>query len=140
LAAASLGTIFAARRAAMLHPAEAMRPPPPEKGGRILIENIGFIWSRLSFRWRLVMRAIFRNPFRSSVNLFTTMLSTALVVQTFSMWDSMHYLMDYQFSKLSKQDLTVTLREPEDSPFRRITRYSPRSTPLGTPSSRRRSD
>ncbi len=112
LIAAAVGTIAAARRAASLHPAEAMRPPPPEKGGSIILERIPIFWSRLSFRRRLVLRAIFRNPFRSGVNFFTTLLATALLITTFSMRDSLTYLMEYQFSALSHEDLSVSLREP----------------------------
>lgn len=112
LVAAAIGTLTAARRAALLHPAEAMRPPPPEKGGSIILERIPMFWSRLSFRRRLVLRSIFRNPFRSGVNFFTTLLATALLITTFSMRDSLDYLMEYQFNALSHEDLSVALREP----------------------------
>lgn len=109
---ASIGAIRGAYHAAQLQPADAMRPPPPEKGAKIALENVHFIWSRLSFRWRLVLRAIFRNPFRSAVGLFTVVISVALLITTFSMLDALNYLMDYQFKSLAHQDITVALRDP----------------------------
>ena len=112
IAFAALGTINGTLRAARLRPAEAMRPPPPEKGGRVWIENFSLLWGKLSFRWRLVTRAIFRNPFRSSVSIITTIVATALMVTSFMMVDALEYLMDYQFNALMHQDVTVALREP----------------------------
>lgn len=112
LAAGGIGTLRSALRAASLEPAIAMRPAPPEKGGRILLERLSSLWARLSFRHRLVLRAIFRNPFRSSVNLLTSLLAMSLLVTSFAMADGMNYLVDYQFGMVSHQDLSVALREP----------------------------
>lgn len=112
LLAGCAGTARSALKASSLHPAEAMRPAPPERGGRIIIENITFFWNRLSFRYRLVLRAIFRNPFRSGVNLLTAVLAMALLVTSFAMADGMNYLVDYQFGMISHEDLSVALREP----------------------------
>lgn len=112
IAFACFGAIRGARHASQLQPADAMRPPPPEKGGKIWLENVGLIWNRLSFRWRLVLRAIFRNPFRSVVGLLTVIVSTALMLTTFNMLAALNYLMDYQFNALMHQDVTVALRDP----------------------------
>ena len=112
LFAGCAGTLRASLRASSLQPAEAMRPPPPEKGRRVLLERIAIFWERLSFRWRLVVRAIFRNPFRSGVNLLTTALAMTLLITVFSLVDSMYYLMDYQFKYIAHEDLTIVLREP----------------------------
>lgn len=109
---ASLGTIHGVRQAARLQPADAMRPPPPERGRRIWLERIDFLWSRLSFKWRLVARAIFRNPFRSMTSLFTAFVATALIITQFCMIDALNYLMDYTFKQLAHQDVTINIREP----------------------------
>lgn len=112
LVAGCAGTARSAFKASSLHPAEAMRPAPPERGGRIVIERITLLWNRLSFRYRLVLRAIFRNPFRSCVNLLTAVLAMALLVTSFAMADGMNYLVEYQFGMISHEDLSVALREP----------------------------
>lgn len=112
LLAGCAGTARSALKAASLHPAEAMRPAPPERGGRVLVELIAPFWNHLSFRYRLVVRAIFRNPFRSSVNVLTAVLAMALLVSSFAMADGINYLVDYQFGMISHEDLSVALREP----------------------------
>ncbi len=110
---ALLGAFKGGRRAARLEPAEAMRPPPPEKGGAVLLERLPAFWNRLSFRWRMIFRAIFRNPFRSSVSVIASAVSTGLIVASFSMYDSTYYLMDYHFQKIAHEDRTISLRDPK---------------------------
>ena len=110
---AVLGTIKGVRHAARLTPAEAMRPPPPEKGGKVLPERIGFLWRPLPFRWKMILRAVFRNPFRSGVGMVASVVATSLIVATLSMWDSLQYLMQYEFARVAHQDITVSLRDPE---------------------------
>ncbi len=70
------GTIRSVRTASKLTPAEAMQPPPPEKGGTIILEYIPVLWQRLPFRWKMIMRTVFRNPFRSTVSIVATTLAT----------------------------------------------------------------
>ena len=81
----------------MLPPAEAMRPPPPEKGGKILLEYIPFLWHRMPFRWKMLLRSIFRNPFRSAVSIFAGTISTALIFTAFSNMESLDYLMAFPY-------------------------------------------
>jgi len=109
---ALLGTLRGVRYAGRLTPAEAMRPPPPERGGKVLPERIAVLWRPLPFRWKMVVRAVFRNPFRSSVSVFASVVATALIVSTLCMVDGLDYLMRYEFERVSHQDLTVSLRDP----------------------------
>jgi len=106
------GTLKGVHRAASLAPAEAMRPPPPEKGGRVPPERIPWLWGPLPFRWKMILSAVFRNPFRSSVSLFASVISTALVVATLGSLDALNYLMHYEFARVSHEDVTVSLRDP----------------------------
>jgi putative ABC transport system permease protein len=107
------GTWKGVRGAARLAPADAMRPPPPERGGRVLPERIPALWRRIPFRGRLVLRTVFRNPFRSLVGLVAAAISTALVFTALSMVDALDYLMRYEFQRVAHQDFTVALREPD---------------------------
>ena len=43
-----------------INPAESMMPESPKQGKKILLEDIKFFWSKLSFSWRMVYRNIFR--------------------------------------------------------------------------------
>jgi putative ABC transport system permease protein len=108
-----LGTLRGTRTATKLAPAEAMRPPPPERGGSVLPERVGFLWRLLSFRWKMIFRAVFRNPFRSTVSILASVISTALIVAVLSQMDSLDYLMRYEFERVAHQDITLSLRDPE---------------------------
>ncbi len=109
---AMFGTVRGIRYAARLEPAEAMHPPPPERGNRILLERIPIFWNPISFRWKMILRAVFRNPFRSAVTILACVISTGLILMTLSNVDALDYVMDYQFAKISHEDLTVGLRDP----------------------------
>lgn len=111
---AVLGTLKGVRRAARLAPAEAMRPSPPESGRKVFVERITALWERLSFRWRMILRAVFRNPFRSAVTVFASVVSAALIVSALAMVDALNYLISYEFERVSRQDVTVSLRDPKD--------------------------
>jgi len=106
------GSLFGAWRAARLHPAEAMRPAPPERAGRVLLERWPWLWARIPFRWKMTLRNIFRNPFRGAVSVFAAAVATALVVMTLCMTDSLDYLMRHQFERVSHEDITASLRDP----------------------------
>ncbi len=112
---ALLGTAFGVRAATRLAPAEAMRPPPPEKGGRILLEKGPFkpLWSLLGFSTKLILRAIFRNPFRSAVTFGSSFVATTIMVESLAMGGAISVLIDHEFRWAQKQDVTVLLREPE---------------------------
>jgi len=109
---ALLGTVRGVRYATRLEPAEAMRPPPPERGGKVLPERLPLLWNPLPFRWKMMLRAVFRNPFRSTVSVLAGVVATALIASTLSMGDGLDYLIAYEFDRVSHQDVTVSLREP----------------------------
>jgi putative ABC transport system permease protein len=112
LACAMLGAASGARQAARLQPAEAMRPPPPERGGAILLERISFLWRRLSFRSRLVLRTVLRNPFRSALSAFAFCISTGLITMSLCNVEALDVLVRHEFERVSHQDMTVSLRNP----------------------------
>ena len=109
---ACLGALKGVRYANRLEPAEAMSPPPPEKGGAILLERVGALWKRLGFRPRMAARSAFRNPFRSIVSILAAAISAALILSALSMSTSLDYLMRYTFDHVLHQDVTVATREP----------------------------
>jgi putative ABC transport system permease protein len=109
---ALLGAVKGVRYAAGLAPAEAICPPPPEKGARILPELIPPLWRLFSFREKMILRAVFRNPFRSTVSILASFIATSLIVYTVSMTDSLDYLMSFEFEMVSHQDVSVSLRDP----------------------------
>lgn len=107
------GTWKGVRNAAGMAPADAMRPPAPERGGRILPERIPALWRRIPFSGKMVLRTVFRNPFRSLVSVLAAAISSALVFTALSMVDALDYLMRYEFERVAHQDFTVALRDPD---------------------------
>lgn len=107
-----LGTIKAVRDAASMQPAESMRPAAPEKWGKILPERLPALWRRLPFAWKMILRTVFRNPFRSAVSVFAAAISTALIVMSLCNMDGLNSLMNHEFNRVAHQDYTIALRDP----------------------------
>ena len=114
---ALLGTAFGVSSATRLSPATAMRPPPPEKGGKILMERgpAAWLWKYLPFTWKLILRAIFRNPFRSLVTFGSSFVATTIMVESLALGSAIGLLIDREFRTAQKQDVTVLLREAENA-------------------------
>lgn len=111
---AVLGTWLAVRRAIKLPPAEAMRPEPPPDFRPTIIEKI-FPTQLLPATLRMVIRNVQRKPVKSLASIFGVSMSVAvLIVGAFSL-DALEYLIDFQFRKAQRQDLTVGFVEPATS-------------------------
>lgn len=109
---AFLGAISGAYKATKLSPAIAMRPPTPEKGVHIIVERFSYFWKHLTFQGKMIMRAIFRNRFRSLVTICASILATALVFSALSFFDSIYEMIESSFDHVQHQDYQLTLREP----------------------------
>ena len=109
-----LGTAFGVRSATKLEPAAAMRPPPPEKGGKILLERgpFRYLWNSFPFSFKLMLRAIFRNPFRSLVTLGSSFVATTIMVESLAMGGAIGVFIDREFRVAQQQDVSVNLRLP----------------------------
>ena len=93
-----------------------MRPPPPEKGGKILLERgiLGSLWGLFPFSLKLILRAIFRNPFRSAVTFGSSFIATTIMVESLATGSAINVLIDREFRQAQKQDVTILLREAQD--------------------------
>lgn len=94
-----------------LGPAEAMREKPPERGGRILLERLPGLWGRLSFRWHMALRGVFRNRMRSAAAVFAAAMSMAIVFLALSFYDAMIYLVDFQFRHVEHSDVSIGMQD-----------------------------
>ncbi len=101
------GAFVAARRAAAINPAESMRPPAPRIGTRTVLEQVVWIWSRLSFTWKMIARNVSRNKFRCGLNVFGVMISAALLIVGFFAIDAMKYIIEFQYEKQQRQDVKI---------------------------------
>ncbi len=119
------GTLRGVRSVVRLAPAEAMRPKPPQRGGRIVLEQYQEFWRRLDFRWQMVLRSVFRSRTRTFAGLFAAMIGAALMLVTFYFRDSMDELVSFQFDSLLKSDFDLTLGNESDFGVLYETRHIP---------------
>ena len=111
IGSAIAGTVYAVRKAALLPPAEAMRPEPPAKYRRTLIERAG-LGAILSQPTRIIFRNIERSPLKSLFSVTGISLACAIMVAgTFSK-DAVDFMVDVQFRLSQREDMTVTFIEP----------------------------
>lgn len=107
---AVIGTWLAVKRAIELPPAEAMRPESPATFRLSLMER----WLPTKVfpaEIRMILRNVQRRPFKSLASIFGISMSVAvLIVGSFSL-DSLDYLIEFQFRKAQRQDLSVTFSE-----------------------------
>jgi len=104
------GTYRTVRSAALLPPAEAMRPEPPGHFRATVLERLG-LQMLLSSAGRMVLRQLERNFLKSALSCFGIALAVAvLVLGRFSI-DSINYLIAHQFELSQRQDITVSLVE-----------------------------
>jgi putative ABC transport system permease protein len=111
LLCALVGSAQGAYAALRLRPAEAMRPKPPKQGGHIWLEGMPWIWRRLSFGWRMVLRNVIRNRLRSAVGLFAATMGAALLTTGLTLQFCMRYLIDFQFDKVMCSDVDLNFKD-----------------------------
>ncbi len=112
--AAVFGTWLAVRKAIDLPPAEAMRPEPPPRYRPTFIERF-MPGQALPQEFRMIVRNIERKPFKSAVSILGISMAVAvLILGSFSL-DALNYLIDVQFRKAQRQDITVGFVEPATS-------------------------
>ncbi len=92
-------------------PATLMRPLPPKKGKKILLERIGFIWNRLSFTWKVTMRNMFRYKKRAMMTIVGVAGCTALLVVGFGLRDSMDGVAEKQYGEIQTYKSMIILDE-----------------------------
>lgn len=109
MACALIGGFRGSRAMLRLQPAEAMRPEPPARGGRVWLERlIGPMWQRLSSSWRMVFRSLLRHRTRTATGVFAAMMGAALLVSGFMMSEAQDYLLNFQFYRTARSNLDVT--------------------------------
>ncbi len=110
-AAALAGTFFSVHRAATLPPAEAMRPEPPALYRRSIVERLG-IGRLLAQPTRMILRNIGKRPARSLLMIAGVALSCAIMIAATFSKDAVDFMVDVQFTRSQKEDLTVTFTDP----------------------------
>lgn len=110
----SAGTTYLACRGQLrCMPAEILRPKAPKAGKRIILERIGFLWSRMKFLHKVSTRNIFRYKKRMLMMLVGIGGCTALVLTGFGILDSIAGVAGHQYSQVETYDMMVVFSEEQ---------------------------
>ncbi|PJO44648.1 ABC transporter permease [Lysinibacillus xylanilyticus] len=88
------------------HAAQAMRPKPPKKMKKLLIERIPGLWSRISYSYKLILRNIFLNKRKALASSIGVVVSTVLLITAFGTQASLLKVAD-QIEDVYTYDLRV---------------------------------
>ncbi len=86
--------------------AQAMRPKPPRKMKKLLIEKIPGIWNNLSYNYKLILRNIFLNKSKALASSVGVVVSTVLLITAFGTMTSLQKVAD-QIEEVNTYDLRV---------------------------------
>jgi len=103
--------------ASRMLPAPAMRPSPEvplAKGSVPFVERVFGLGRRPPLLVRLSVRNIWRSPIRSLYTVGAIALAAVLLVVGLSSFDSMDFIMDFQFEKTDRWDVAATFWNPQD--------------------------
>jgi putative ABC transport system permease protein len=106
-----LGTLTAVLRAVRLPPAEAMRPEPPHTYRPTVVERLG-LQRLFTPAARMILRHLERQPLKAALASLGIALAAAVLILGSFMQDAIEFLMDLQFQRAQRQDMTVTFVEP----------------------------
>ncbi len=104
--AAGAGALGAARAAARLPPAEAMRPEPPPSFEPGPLERLG-VGRWLPSSGRMILRNLERRPLRALMSSLGVAFSTSILVLGMFMFDGVDFMMVQQFQVIQREDLQV---------------------------------
>lgn len=90
---------------------QLLRPKPPAKGKRILIEGLPIFWSRLSFAQKLLIRNLLRYKQRMVMTVLGVLGSIALLVAALGLQVSIAGVADKQFHQVWNYDALLLHRE-----------------------------
>lgn len=86
--------------------AQAMRPKPPKKTKKLLIERSPWIWSRISYSYKLILRNILLNKQKASASSIGVVVSTVLLITAFGTQSSLQKVAD-QIEEVNTYDLKI---------------------------------
>ncbi|WCL49708.1 ABC transporter permease [Leptospira sp. GIMC2001] len=112
LLSGGVGAIFSINQVTNLQPAQAMRPPTPERYNTIFIEKY---FSRLSTQTKMIIRNLFQRPFRTVLSILGISTSVMImVIGTFSR-DAIDSMLNLQFDVMQRESLSLSFISPVSS-------------------------
>lgn len=108
--AALAGAMLAVRQSVALAPAEAMRPPAPERFRSGLLERLGLA-RVLALPARIIARHLQRRPVKAALSTLGIALALATVLVGLALFDAVDEMKVLQFEEVQREDVMVTFRE-----------------------------
>jgi len=108
---AALGAVGSLRAVARLAPAAAMQPEAPKAFRRTLVERWTWLFTRLAFPTRMILRHLARHRVRAVITMGGVALSAAILLLSFFSVDATVELMDHQFRLADRQDVHLAFHE-----------------------------
>lgn len=109
--ASMLGSMGAVLAAVSLPPAEAMRPPSPGRYRPMLFERLG-LQRLFSQPMRMILRQFERRPAKTFLSVLGIAMGVAVFVVGFFFLDTIDYVIDVQFNRMQREDMTLTFNQP----------------------------
>lgn len=109
--AGAAGVLAAVRRAVNLPPAEAMRPEPPTTYRKTVVDRIGMA-RMVSASGHMILRHLVRRPGRALLSILGMALAASVLVLGSFGEDAMDHIMEFQFDRAQRQDVTLAFVEP----------------------------
>ncbi len=106
--------LYGARGIIKIDPAESMRPEAPKVGKRIFLESLTFIWRRVSFSWKVVLRNMLRSKKRMAFIILGVALTYAVMLMPVYLIDSFFSMFSRQYGEMYKMDYTVKFSQNVD--------------------------
>lgn len=100
-------TIYTAYNVLKGKPAELMRPKAPKTGKRVFLENIKWLWNKISFSNKITIRNISRYKKRVSVTIIGIAGCTALILCGFGIRDAIVDISTVEYSEIFTFDSMV---------------------------------
>lgn len=108
-----LATLYSIYSELIEMPSQLMRPKAAKAGKKILLEQIPFIWKRLSFLQKVTARNIFRYKKRFFMTIIGIAGCSALLVAGFGINDSISDIVNQQYNVIYHYDATVAAKTNE---------------------------
>lgn len=106
-----LGVLGAVRQAALLPPAEAMRPEAPADYSPSFLEKLG-LHRLVPPSFRIALRNLERKPWQAFFTALGLALAAAIPILPGAMADGVDYLVEFQWNMAQRQDAVVSFIEP----------------------------
>ena len=107
-----IASMFSTRNVLREMPAQCMRPFVPKKVQQIWLEKNKKLWSKISYKNKLILRNILLNKQRAALSSIGIIGCVGVLMCGFGLKESINNLTTNQFSKMQKFDDMVLLTKP----------------------------